>query len=468
MEGQTIITTQDVDELFISTVVRLIQRRAFPNLRNIIAKTHSADIARWFPRLRPEAKSSLFTLLIEENRMGEVLCELNAADINEFVEETEPATVVSVLHTMPADDVTQILSDIPEEKKEELLNLIEGATSEHVEQLLEYEEKTAGAIMSPNYFALPEETTAAEATEMIRALTEIDIPPITFYVYVVDTENKLKGVLSLRQLVQTKPGTPLKSLMTSHLYTVHTDMSQETVARAVARYNLLAIPVINSIGQLVGVVTIDDIVDVIREENTEDMLKMAGTGDLDITSRSIFRNTRARLPWLLASFAGGLLAVYVIGIFEAQLKQIAALAAFIPVIMGMGGNIGTQSSTIIVRSIAIGEVSIKDTWRVLWREFSTGALLGTTYGVLLGGFTSLFPQFREYAWKLPLVVALAIFVNMMIAATVGTIIPMFFKRVNIDPAVATGPFVTTAIDVIGIFTYFLFANLFLFREIGVG
>ena len=462
MEGQTIITTHDVDELFISTVVRLIQRRAFPNLRNIIAKTHSADIARWFPRLRFEEKSSLFTILIEEKRMGEVLCELNAADINAFVEETEPATVANVLHTIPADDVTQILSEIPEEKKEELLNLIEGTTSENVERLLEYEEKTAGAIMSPNYFALPQETTAAEATEMIRDLTEIDIPPITFYVYVVDQEDKLKGVLSLRQLVQTKPDTPLKDLMTSHLYTVHTDMTQETVARAVARYNLLAIPVINSIGHLVGVVTIDDIVDVIREENTEDMLKMAGTGDLDITSRSIFRNTRARLPWLLASFAGGLLAVYVIGIFEAQLEKIAALAAFIPVIMGMGGNIGTQSSTIIVRSIAIGEVGIKDTWRVLWREFSTGALLGTTYGVLLGGFAYLFPQFREFAWKLPLVVALAIFVNMIIAATVGTIIPMFFKRVNIDPAVATGPFVTTAIDVIGISTYFLFASLFLF------
>ena len=462
MEGQTIITTHDVDELFISTVVRLIQRRAFPNLRNIIAKTHSADIARWFPRLRFEEKSSLFTLLIEEQRMGEVLCELNATNINEFVEETEPETVAIVLHTIPADDVTQILSDIPEEKKEELLNLIEGTTSENVERLLEYEEKTAGAIMSPNYFALPQETTAAEATEMIRDLTEIDIPPITFYVYVIDEENTLKGVLSLRQLVQTKPDTPLKDLMTSHLYTVHTDMPQETVARAVARYNLLAIPVINSIGKLVGVVTIDDIVDVIREENTEDMLKMAGTGDLDITSRSIFRNTRARLPWLLASFAGGLLAVYVIGIFEAQLKQIAALAAFIPIIMGMGGNIGTQSSTIIVRSIAIGEVGIKDTWRVLWREFSTGALLGTTYGMLLGGFAYLFSQFREFAWKLPLVVALAVFVNMVIAATVGTIIPMFFKRVDIDPAVATGPFVTTAIDVIGIFTYFLFANLFLF------
>lgn len=459
MQGQTIITTHDVDELFISTIVRLIQRRAFPNLRNIIAKTHSADIARWFPRLRTEAKSSLFKILVEEKRMGEVLRDLNSADISEFVEETEPSVVAAILHTMPADDVTRILSDLPEERKGELLNLIEGATSADVERLLEYEEKTAGSIMTPNFFALPEETTATEATERIRELADVEM---VFYVYVVDAENKLKGVLSLRQLVATKPDTPLKDLMTSHLYTVHTDMPQESVARAVARYNLLAIPVINSIGQLVGIVTIDDVVDVIREENTEDMLKMAGTGAVDITSRSIFRNTRARLPWLLASFVGGLLAVYVIGIFESQLQTIAALAAFIPIIMGMGGNIGTQSSTIIVRSIAIGEVDIKDTWRVLWREFSTGALLGTAYGVLLGGFASLFRQFREHAWKLPLVVALAIFVNMIIAATVGTVIPMFFKRVRIDPAVATGPFVTTAIDVAGIFIYFLFAKIFLF------
>ena len=459
MQSQTIITTHDVDELFISTVVRLIQRRAFPNLRNVIAKTHSADIARWFPRLRAEEKSTLFKILVEEKRMGEVLRDLNSADISEFVEETEPAVVADILHTMPADDVTRILSDLPEEKKVELLNLIEGATSTDVERLLEYEEKTAGSIMTPNFFALSEETTAAEATERIRELADVEM---VFYVYVVDEENKLKGVLSLRQLVATKPDTPLKDLMTSHLYSVHTDMLQEAVARAVARYNLLAIPVINSIGELVGIVTIDDVVDVIREENTEDMLKMAGTGAVDITSRSIFRNTRARLPWLLASFVGGLLAVYIIGIFESQLQTIAALAAFIPIIMGMGGNIGTQSSTIIVRSIAIGEIDLKDTWRVLWREFSTGALLGTTYGVLLGGFASLFPQFREHAWKLPLVVALAIFVNMIIAATVGTVIPMFFKRVRIDPAVATGPFVTTAIDVAGIFIYFLFAKIFLF------
>ena len=459
MQGQTIIPTQDIDELFISTIVRLIQRRAFRNLRNIIAKTHAADIARWFPRLRAESKSSLFKVLVEEERMAEVLRDLNSTDIEAFIEETESPVVASILHAVPADDVTRILSELPEKKKTELLDLIEDEASADVEHLLEYEGKTAGAIMTPDFFALSQETTAAEATERIRELADVEM---VFYVYVVDEENKLKGVLSLRQLVTTRPDTPLRDLMTSQLYTVHTDMPQEEVARAVARYNLLAIPVVNSIGQLVGIVTIDDVVDVIREENTEDMLKMAGTGAVDITSRSIFRNTRARLPWLLASFAGGLVAVYVIGIFESQLQAIAALAAFIPIIMGMGGNIGTQSSTIIVRSIAIGEVDIKDTWRVLWREFSTGALLGTAYGVLLGGFVSLFPHFREHAWKLPLVVALAIFVNMVIAATVGTLIPMFFKRIRIDPAVATGPFVTTAIDVAGIFTYFFLAKILLF------
>ena len=322
MQSQTIIPTHDIDELFISTIVRLIQRRAFPNLRNIIAKTHSADIARWFPRLRAESKSSLFKILVEEKRMGEVLRDLNSTDIGEFIEETESHVVADILHTVPADDVTRILSELPDEKKTELLSLIEGEASADVERLLEYEEKTAGSIMTPNFFSLSQETTAAEATERIRELADIEM---VFYVYVVDEENKLKGVLSLRQLVATKPNTPLKDLMTSHLYTVHTDMLQEAVARAVARYNLLAIPVVNSIGQLVGIVTIDDVVDVIREENTEDMLKMAGTGALDITSRSIFRNTRARLPWLLASFAGGLLAVYVIGVFESQLKAIAAL-----------------------------------------------------------------------------------------------------------------------------------------------
>lgn len=225
--------------------------------------------------------------------------------------------------------------------------------------------------------------TATEATERIREMTDVEM---VFYVYVVDEENRLNGVISLRQLVTTKPNTPLKDLMTMRVYTVHTNIPQEEVSRVVSRYNLLAVPVIDETDGLVGIITIDDVIDVIREENTEAMLKMAGTGDIDIASTSIFKNTRARLPWLFASWCGGIIAAYIIGIFEGQLKQLSTLTAFIPIIMGMGDNIGTQSSTIIVRGLATGEVDLKEAWKALWREFGTGAALGGIYGFLLGLF----------------------------------------------------------------------------------
>ncbi|MCZ6679986.1 MAG: magnesium transporter [Candidatus Poribacteria bacterium] len=458
------INTRDRDEILISTVIKLIKRKAIPNLKNMIAKTHSADIARWFPHLRPEEQTLLFDLLIKEERMGEALSEMNSEDRNFFIETTEPAALADVLHSMPADDVSDILADLPDEQQEELLKLIKGKASEDLEQLLQYEEKTAGYIMTPNFFAVPEETTAAAATEQIRELVDVEM---VFYVYVIDEENRLKGVISLRQLVATRPNTPLKDLMTTRVYAVYTHTLQEEVARVVARYNLLAVPVLDDADHLAGIVTIDDVVDVIREENTEDMLKMAGTGDVDIASRSVVRNTRARLPWLLASFAGGLVAVYVIGIFEGQLTQLAPLAAFIPIIMGMGGNIGTQSSTIIVRGLAIGEVDLTEVWKVLWREFATGAALGGIYGILLGAFGKL--RFwtvevggQQFVWKFPLVVALSICINMILAATVGTIVPMFFQRIRVDPAIATGPFVTTAIDILGILSYFMIAKSLLF------
>ncbi len=458
------ITSRDRDEILISTVIRLIKRRAISNLKKVVSKTHSADIARWFSYLRPNEKSILFNLLIEQGQMGEVMSELNSEDRILLIQESDAAVLADIFHNMPADDLGDILADLPEEQAQHLLKLIKGKTSENVEQLLQFDEKTAGYIMTPNFLALAEETTAAQATERIRELADIEM---VFYVYVIGDENQLKGVISLRQLVATKPDTPLKDLMTTRVFSVHPNTPQEDVAHVVAHYNLLAVPVIDDTVKLIGIVTIDDVIDVIREENTEDMLRMAGTGDIDIASKSIFKNTRARLPWLLASFVGGLIAVYVIGIFEAQLNRLAALAAFIPIVIGMGGNIGTQSSTIIVRGLATGEIDLKETWKVLWREFVTGASLGVIYGILLGTFAKFrFSKIEigglQLAWEFPVVVALAICVNMVIAATIGTLIPMFFKRMQVDPAIATGPFVTTSIDVFGILSYFTIARALLF------
>ena len=231
--------------------------------------------------------------------------------------------------------------------------LIQGVNG--AEHVMQYQEKTAGYIMITHFFALLENTTAADATAEIRQLADVEM---VFYVYVINEQNGLKGVISLCQLVTTTPTTPLKELISTQIYTVHINTPQEEVAQVVSRYNIMSVPVIDQLRRLVGIVTVDD---VIHEENTEDMLKMSGAGEIDLASRSILKNTLARLPWLFASFIGGILAAYIIGNFETQLKRVAALAAFIPIIMGMAGNIGTQSSTIIVRGLATGKINLKET-----------------------------------------------------------------------------------------------------------
>ena len=291
---------------------------------------------------------------------------------------------MEIFRLLPTDDVNEILGSLPLDQQEKILALIQDVDG--AEHVMQYQEKTAGHIMTTHFFALPENTTAADATAEIRQLADVEM---VFYVYVIDEQNGLKGVISLRQLVTTAPTTLLRELISAQTYTVHINTPQEEVAQVVSRYNIMAVPVVDQLRRLVGIVTVDDVIDVIREENTEDMLKMSGAGEIDLTSRSILKNTRARLPWLFASFIGGILAAYIIGNFETQLKRVAALAAFIPIIMGMTGNIGTQSSTIVVRGLATGEINLKETWQVLWRELVNGTSIGLTYGLMLSLFARL-------------------------------------------------------------------------------
>ena len=294
---------------------------------------------------------------------------------------------MEIFRPLPTDDVNEILGSLPLDQQEKILALIQDVDG--AEHVMQYQEKTAGHIMTTHFFALPENTTAADATAEIRQLADVEM---VFYVYVIDKQNGLKGVISLRQLVTTAPTTPLRELISAQTYTVHINTPQEEVAQVVSRYNIMAVPVVDQLRRLVGIVTVDDVIDVIyviREGNTEDMLKMSGAGEIDLTSRSILKNTRARLPWLFASFIGGILAAYIIGNFETQLKRAAALAAFIPIIMGMGGNIGTQSSTIVVRGLATGGINLKETWQVLWRELVNGTSIGLTYGLMLSLFARL-------------------------------------------------------------------------------
>ena len=271
-----------------------------------------------------------------------------------------------------------------------------------------------------------------------------------------DNDGRLTGVISLRELVTTPGDTMLKDIMSKHIHVVRPETDQEEVARIVSQYNFLAVPVVDHEDRLLGIVTVDDVVDVIREEATEDFLQLVGAGkDREILLKSSWENARMRVPWLFASWVGGILAAFIIGIFDDVLKSTIALAAFIPVIMGMGGNIGTQSSTMIVRGLATGRVSIENSVKILFKEIRVGLILGILYGLLLGVFAML--KFLDVSPMLGVVVGVSICISMIIAATIGSLVPLILNRFEIDPAIATGPFVTTSIDILGVACYFLIA-----------
>ena len=319
--------------------------------------------------------------------------------------------------------------------------------------MMAYPEDSAGILMYTDVFTLHEETKAREA---INALQDQEDAEMVFYLYTLDDEGRLTGVISLRDLVTTPGETMLKDIMSKQIHVVRPETDQEEVARIVSQYNFLAVPVVDSEDRLLGIVTVDDVVDIIREEATEDFLQMVGAGkDREILLKSSWENARMRLPWLFASWVGGILAAFIIGVFDNVLQSTIALAAFIPVIMGMGGNIGTQSSTIIVRGLATGRVSIENSIKILFKEIRVGLMLGILYGLLLGVFAVL--KFLDVSPMLGIVVGTSICISMIIAATIGSLVPLVLNRFEIDPAVATGPFVTTSIDILGVACYFLIA-----------
>jgi len=394
-------------------------------------------------------------MIRDTEQKGIMLSELDEDTAVDLIEDMNIEDVVEILENMPNDDVADLLGRLPEEMSQTILEKMKKAESEEVEDLLRYEDDTAGGIMVPDFIALSEDVTAREAIESLqKEHLEVEMP---FYLYVIDDYGNLVGVSSLRQLVVVPPETPLKEFMTTDVFSVQTDVDQEEVAKLVARYDILAVPVVDENSHLVGIVTVDDVIDIFRREATEDILKMAGAGEEFVETKSILKSTRIRLPWLFASCIGGILAFFIIDQFESTLYKFAYLAAFIPVIMGMGGNIGTQSSTIVVRGLATGRLNVRDFWTVIVKELAIGLILGLVYGLLIGCVA----QFSYNLEALAISVALAVICSMTVAAFVGSLVPMGFARINIDPAVATGPFVTTAIDIIAVLSYFLIATTLL-------
>ncbi|UCF91987.1 MAG: magnesium transporter [Desulfobacterales bacterium] len=445
----------DRNRILVESIRRLLRRGATTHLGKIVNKTHAADLSVVFRSLSLSQQRRLFDMIKDIEQKGVLFSELDKDTFLDLIEGMKVEDLVEILERMPTDDVADLLGRLPEEKAQTILDKMKKDDSAEVEHLLRYEDDTAGGIMVPDFIALSEHVTAREAIESLqKEHLDVEMP---FYLYVVDEYGKLVGVSSLRQLVVVPPETPLKDFMTTDVFSVQTDMDQEEVAKIVARYDILAVPVVDDAHRLVGIVTVDDVIDIFRREATEDILKMAGVGDEFVETKSVLKSSRIRLPWLFASCMGGIIAFFIIGKFESSLSRIAYLAAFIPVIMGMGGNIGTQSSTIVVRGLATGRLNVRDIWSVVFKELSIGLILGLVYGLLIGSVA----HFRYSMYALGLSVALAVVCSMSVAALVGSLVPMGFARINIDPAVATGPLVTTAIDIISVFSYFMIATTLL-------
>jgi len=443
-------------DMILDSVRRLLRRGAISHLERMVNKMHPADVANVLHHLyTSQEKRTVFELVKVEGNKAQVLAEMDEGDLTEILADVSSTEIATLIQNLPDDDQAYILTTLPDERAQEVLRLMKPEESAEVKDLLKYEPQTAGAIKSGEYFALPANTTVQEG---IRKLQSTDIGNI-FYVYVTDKEEKLIGVLSLRQLLGS-PDRTLGSMITKEVISVTPETDQEEVAKQVARYNLLAIPVVEKDGTLVGIITVDDIVDVMREEATEDMLKMSGTKieeeDTFMTS-SVLSAVRMRVPWLLTNLVGSMISGLILWTFRFTIQEVVALVTFIPVIAAMGGNVGLQSSTLVIRGLATGRIELSDVRKVFLREVSIGLIIGLLCGVVTLAVASV----MHINLTLGLVVGMAMLCALVMSTTMATIMPVILKRYGVDPAVAAGPFVTTANDITGSAIYLGLATAFL-------
>ncbi len=443
--------------VILDMVRRLNRRGAQENLAKLINKTHPADIAWVYRHLTDEERKTVFDIIAKTTDVGEFLSELDSSLVNDLVTGMTPQYMAEIIADMPSDDAVDLLEILPDDVADEIREHMEKKDREEVEELLQYDPDTAGGLMSPDFMCLDEGLTAGDAIKSIQKRSEEK--EMVFYLYITHGDYKLAGVISLRELLMHPADRKLEEIMNPNVVSVTTDTEQGEVAHVVSKYNFLAIPVVDSNHTLVGIVTVDDIIDVIREEASEEFLQMAGAGkDREILLKSTRESAFIRAPWLFASWIGGIMAMFIIGNFEEELSKVIALASFIPVVIGMGGNIATQSSTIVVRGIATGRINLNESSRVVFKEMQVGLILGLIYGLFLGVVA--FLGFQEPA-LLGVVVGISIFFCMVMSASLGTVIPLILKRFDIDAAIATGPFVTTSIDILGVLMYFWVAKILL-------
>jgi magnesium transporter len=442
-------------DLVLDSVKRLLRIGASANLLNLLQKQHPADLAQIFSDLNDKDREASFVLLAERNgRLAmETISELGPEKGAALLATRSAEEIAKLAQEIPSDDAAALIDYLPEELSAAVLDLMRPKESGVVENLLEYDEQTAGRIMNPHVFAVSEDMTVGEAITELQSNRDVEM---VFYLYVVDERRHLVGVTSLRRLLLVAPETPLKRIMTADLISARVDMDQEEVARQVASYNLLAIPVVDEENKLVGVITVDDVIDVIKDEATEDIMRLAGVAGDERVFTPATESLRKRLPWLGVNLGTAFLAAAVVGLFTGTIDALPILAVFMPIVAGMGGNAATQTLTVIVRGIALGELTWSNSRKALLKE----AGVGIGNGVVLGIIAAVVAWITRGDPILGMVLGAAMIINMFVAATAGVLVPLGLRAANVDPALASSVFITTMTDVFGFFSFLGLATVF--------
>ena len=442
-------------DLVLDSVKRLLRIGATANLLNLLQKQHPADLAQVLSELSDRDREAAFNTVVERHsRLAmEAVSELGPEVGAALLSSRSAEEIAGLVQEIESDDAAALVANLPEDLSAAVLDLMRPRESGVVEGLLEHAEQTAGRIMNPTVFALSEDLTVGEAITELQIHRDVEM---VFYLYVVDERRHLVGVTSLRRLLLVSPETPLKRIMTVDLISARADMDQEEVARQVAAYNLLAIPVVDEENKLVGIITVDDVIDVIKEEATEDINRMAGVAGDERAFTPALESLRKRLPWLAVNLMTAFLAAGVVALFEGTIDLFPVLAIFMPIVAGMGGNAGTQTLTVVVRGIALGELSWTNSRKALVKEVAVGIGNGVTLGIA----AALVVWATRGNPVLGVVLGLAMVINMFVAAAAGTLVPLGLRAANVDPALASSVFITTMTDVFGFFSFLGLATIF--------
>ena len=440
--------------LFIPELRELLTSGDHETIREVFQDLHPADGAELLSGLEPH--EILDILAIVGNRTSiEVFEQLDLQAQKACLEEADPKAILPFIEGMSSDDRVDLIKEVEPETADRLMPLLAQAERDDIRRLLAYEEGTAGAIMTTEYAAIDKDTTAAEALSRLRL--QAPNKETVYYVYVVDHDRKLRGFVTLKDILLARPNQSVEKIMEEDVISVSIDENVEDVADKISHYDFLAIPVIDHERRLVGIVTVDDILDVVEEEATEDIYHLAAAGKpLDYLNAGIFKIARERVLWLFILVLTGFVAGAVMQKFQSQLTAVIALVFFIPVLSGTGGNAGTQTTTVIIRGLATGELEMKDALRILFKEIRIALLVGLAMGVLTAIRAVLTSPEKQLVLPLSLTVGLSMVGCVILATAAGAVLPILFKKVGLDPALMSGPFISSLMDV---FTLLLYLTL---------